>query len=294
MKPAIFEYHSPTTLGEAFALLDEYGYDAKILSGGQSLIPMMNMRLARPLHLIDINHIKELDYINVTNSEIRIGGLTRHYKLEQSKEIAEICPLITEGVKWIGHAQIRSRGTIGGSVVHADPTAELPVILSTLGAAITIASSRGERTLTTDEFFLTYMTTVIEPDEILVSIQIPRPPARTGYAIDEFAMRKGDFAIVLAAASVTLDEQGKDDSAALCLGGAGGVPILLPEVTDEMIGKFPEESMIKASCRKIFDLIEPESDIHANAEYRKDLSVVYAERVLRKAAERAEKQVISV
>lgn len=287
MKPAVFDYHSPSGLDEALSLLDEFGYDAKVLSGGQSLIPMMNMRLARPKVLIDINKIEELNFINITDSVIQIGGMTRHYQVEESKEIEQVCPLLTEGMKLIGHSQIRSRGTIGGSVVHADPTAELPVMLSTLGATVTLASSEGHRTVTTDEFFMTYLTTTIEMNEILVSIEIPIPPINTGYAIDEFTLRKGDFAIVLAAASVTLDEEGKVKAATLGLGGVDGVPVLLDEVTDGLIGNFPDCDLISECCKGIGELVDPEPDIHASAEYRRDLCITYAKRVLERAAKRA-------
>lgn len=290
MKPAVFDYYSPSTLEEALKLLDEYGFDAKITSGGQSLIPMMNMRLARPKILIDISRIAELNYIRFTDTEIQLGGLTRHYQVEQSKELEEICPLITEGMKLIGHAQIRSRGTIGGSVVHADPTAELPVMLSILGATITLASSEEYRTIPIDEFFLTYLTTTIEMNEILVSIQIPRTLANTGYAIDEFTLRKGDFAIVLAAASVTLDELGRVKSATLGLGGVDGVPVLLDEVTEGLVGNIPNSDLIQECCKKIGELVDPEPDIHASAEYRRDLCITYSRRVLELAASRATNQ----
>jgi carbon-monoxide dehydrogenase medium subunit/2-furoyl-CoA dehydrogenase FAD binding subunit len=287
VKPAVFDYHAPTELSEALALLDENSFDAKIMSGGQSLIPMMNMRLARPKVIVDINNITELNYIRVTDTVIQIGGMTRHYQVEESKEIAQVCPLLTEGMKLIGHSQIRSRGTIGGSVAHADPTAELPVMLTTLGATITLASSDGLRTVTPDEFFMTYLTTTIEMNEILVSIEIPRPPKRTGFAIDEFTLRKGDFGIVLAAASVILDEEGKVEAATLCLGGVDGVPVVLEEVTDGLIGMEPGKQLIAECCSLIPDLVDPEPDIHASAEYRKDLCVTYAKRVLGLAAERA-------
>lgn len=290
MKPAVFDYHAPTSLEEALDLLDEFGYDAKIMSGGQSLIPMMNMRLARPNVLIDINNIKELNYIHVTDSCLRIGGMTRHYQVEGSKEIEQVCPLLSEGMKLIGHSQIRSRGTIGGSVVHADPTAELPVMLTTLGASINLASTEGIRTVTTDEFFLTYLTTTIEMNEILVSVEIPIPKKRTGFSIDEFTLRKGDFGIVLAAASITLDQEGKVEDAKLCLGGVDGVPVLLEEVTEGLIGKLPDNELIAECCNLIGDLIEPEADIHASAEYRKDLCVTYSKRVLEMAAKRAGNQ----
>lgn len=293
MKPAVFDYHAPTELDEALALLDEYSFDAKIMSGGQSLIPMMNMRLARPKVIIDINNIAELNYIQVTDTVIKIGGMTRHYQVEESQEIAKVCPLLTEGMKLIGHSQIRSRGTIGGSVAHADPTAELPVMLTTLGATITLASSDGLRTVTPDEFFMTYLTTTIDMNEILVSVEIPIPSRRTGAAIDEFTLRKGDFGIVLAAAAITLNEAGKVAAATLCLGGVDGVPVVLEEVTDELIGKVPTKELIAECCSTIGDLIEPEPDIHASAEYRKDLCVTYSKRVLELAAERASNQLDS-
>lgn len=287
MKPAVFDYYSPSTLEESLTLLDEYGFDAKVLSGGQSLIPMMNMRLARPKILIDINKIDDLNYIQITEQEIRIGGLTRHYQVEHSKELAKVCPLLSEGMKLVGHSQIRSRGTFGGSTVHADPTAEVPVMLATLGASITLASIEGERTLSTEEFFLTYLTTTIEPNEILTSVQIPHSPMRTGVAIEEFTLRNGDFAIVLAAASITLDENGKVERAVLVLGGVDGVPVVLNEVTDELYGKVPGNDVIHDCTSQIEDLIDPEADIHASADYRKDLSVTLSRKVLERAAKRA-------
>lgn len=291
VKPAVFDYVTPKTLEEAFSLLDEYGFDSKIISGGQSLVPMMNMRLARPEVLIDINELKEIEYINVTDKEIQIGGLTRQYRVENSKELQEACPLLTEGMTLIGHSQIRSRGTVGGSITHADPTAELPVILATLDGTITLGSSEGMRTLTPDEFFLTYLTTTIEPNEILCSITIPRTfNERTGYAIEEFTLRKGDFAIVLAAAIVTLDDEGKVSSAKLTVGGVDGIPVVVEEVVDDLIGKLPTDEKIEACCEQIVDLIDPEPDIHASVEYRKDLSVTLSQRVLKKAVERANKK----
>jgi CO/xanthine dehydrogenase FAD-binding subunit len=290
VKPAVFDYHAPTELNEALDLLEDFGFDAKIMSGGQSLIPMMNMRLARPKVIIDISNISELNYIRVTDSVIQIGGMTRHYQVERSEEIKQVCPLLPEGMKLIGHSQIRSRGTIGGSVAHADPTAELPVMLATLGATITLASPDGLRTVTTDEFFMTYLTTTIEMNEILVSVEIPFPSKRTGFAIDEFTLRKGDFGIVLAAASVTLDEEGKIRAATLCLGGVDGVPVVLEEVTDGLIGRLPGDELITECCNSIGELIDPEPDVHASAEYRKDLCITYAKRVLKLASKRASNQ----
>lgn len=287
MKPIAFDYYTPDTLKEALVLLDQYGFDAKVLSGGQSLVPMMNMRLARPEILIDINGIDELNYINLTENGLKMGGLTRHFQVENHEGIHKAFPMLAEGMKMIGHTQIRSRGTIGGSIVHADPTAELPVILTALGGTLTLASVDGERTLSTEEFFLTYLTTTIESNEVLVSIQIPKPRPGTGQAIEEFAMRSGDFAIVLAAATVTLDGNGKVDDATLVLGGVDGVPVMVDEVTDDLLGKEPDSKLIRHCTGKIADLIDPEADIHASAEYRKDLGITLSNRVLERAVERA-------
>ncbi|MDT3428410.1 carbon-monoxide dehydrogenase medium subunit/2-furoyl-CoA dehydrogenase FAD binding subunit [Paenibacillus forsythiae] len=287
MKPAAFDYYKPETLAEALSLLDEFGYDAKILAGGQSLIPMMNMRLARPPVLIDINGVPGMTGIEVGDSEIVIGGLTRHYMVEHSAEIERSCPMLAEGIKLIGHSQIRSRGTIGGSIVHADPTAELPVMLTALGGKVTVVSSGEERELTPEELFLTYMTTTIEPNEIVKSVHFPVIAERTGHAIEEFTLRSGDFAIIIAAASVTLDEEGLIESAALCIGGVDGVPVKLDEVTDELIGQAPSEELFAESCEPIVDMVEPEKDIHASVEYRKDLCVALSRRVLKKAADEA-------
>lgn len=287
MKPAAFDYLKPRTLDEALSLLDEYGYDAKVLSGGQSLIPMMNMRLARPPYLIDISGLQEMSYIEIDEEEVRIGGITRHYMVEESEAIQKACPMLAEGIKLIGHSQIRSRGTIGGSIVHADPTAELPVMLTALDGKVTVVSSEGEREMTPEELFLTYMTTTMEPNEILTTVHFPVIAERTGHAIEEFTLRSGDFALILAAASVTLDEEGKIEQATLCVGGVDGVPVKLEDVTDELIGQYPTEDLIAESCAQIVDLVDPEKDIHASAEYRKDLCVALSRRVLKKAADRA-------
>ncbi|MEH7253601.1 xanthine dehydrogenase family protein subunit M [Neobacillus niacini] len=287
MKPAVFDYLRPSTLNEALTFLDEYGYDAKLLAGGQSLIPMMNMRLARPRFLIDMNRIDELNYIRIENERINIGGLTRHFSVEMSPIIEQFSPMLSEGMKLIGHSQIRSRGTIGGSIVHADPTAELPVMLTALEGTVTVVSSEGEREIEPDDLFLTYLTTTIEPNEILTKVSIPIIQARTGHSIEEFTLRKGDFAIVLAAASVTLDEEGAIEKVILCIGGVDGIPVRLDDVTDLMVGLVPNEEMIDEVCSGIADLLEPEPDIHASADYRKELSVVMSARVLKKAIVRA-------
>lgn len=287
MKPASFQYYCPETLDETLELLETNGFDAKILSGGQSLIPMMNMRLARPKILVDINRLYELEIIQIKDDFIHIGGLTRHYQIENSKELKNIRPILPEAMKFVGHSQIRSRGTIGGSLVHADPTAEWPVVLALLDGTITLQSLDGQRTLDAEEFFLTYLTTTIEPNEVLVSVQIPRAIGKTGEAMEEFTLRSGDFAIVLAAAAVTIDDSGKVKNARLALGGVDGVPVVLDEITDLFTGKVLTDDVIEQSTKSIVDFIDPEGDIHASGEYRKDLAVTLSNRVLKKAYQRA-------
>ncbi|MED4730705.1 xanthine dehydrogenase family protein subunit M [Aneurinibacillus migulanus] len=290
MKPAAFDYYTPKTVREALELIEDFGYDAKILAGGQSLIPTMNMRLARPQALIDIGQLDALDYIQVTDTEIQIGAMVRHYAVEHSSQIAQACPMLSEGIRLVGHSQIRSRGTIGGSLVHADSTAELPVMLRTLGGTVTLASLDEERTIEAEEFFLTYLTTTIEANEILVSAQFPKITGRTGHAIEEFTLRKGDFAIVLAAASVTLDEEGKIESVSLGLGGVDGAPVKLDDIEDELAGEDPDSVLIAEYCETIREAIDPEPDIHASTDYRKDLSVTLSRRVLEKAVQHARGQ----
>jgi CO/xanthine dehydrogenase FAD-binding subunit len=290
MKPATFDYYTPKTVHEALELIEDFGYDAKILAGGQSLIPTMNMRLARPQALIDIGRLEELSYIHIQDTDIQIGATTRHYMVENSPRIMQTCPMLSEGIKLVGHSQIRSRGTIGGSLVHADSTAELPVILRTLGGTVTLASLEGERAVEAKDFFLTYLTTTIEPNEILVSASFPRIRARTGHAIEEFVLRKGDFAIVLAAASVTLGKDGKMEAVSLGLGGVDGAPVRLEDIEEELEGKEPDSRLIAECCESIREMVDPEPDIHASTEYRKDLSVTLSRRVLEKAIQRARTQ----
>lgn len=290
MKPAVFDYYAPESLDESLSLLEEHGFDSKILSGGQSLIPMMNMRLARPKVLIDINKLNELSYIDVREDCIEIGGLTRQHFVEENEEIRKKCPFLIEGIKYVGHSQIRSRGTIGGSIVHADPTAELPVILTTLGGTVTVQSTDGKRDIEPDELFLTYMTTTLDPEEILISVNIPLPKGRSGQAIEEFTLRSGDFAIVNAACNVQLNDNNEVSEAILVLGGVDGVPVVLDEVTDELIGQTPNLDMIEKSTKQIVDLIDPEDDIHASSEYRTDLAITLSNRVLIKAIKRAKEK----
>lgn len=287
MKPSRFDYFAPDTLEEALELLEQLGPDAHILSGGQSLVPMMNMRLVRPESIIDINRLEELSYINRDNGTLRIGGITRQHMVEQSQVIGEYSPLLKETMPHIAHEAIRSRGTIGGSLAHCDPAAELPVVWQTLEGTVTAASTSGKREIPAEDFFLTYMTTSLEPGEILISASLPVIPDRTGHAFEEFAMRRGDYALVMAAASVSLNTEGSIQDVSLVLGGVGDVPCRMTEIENTLMGRMPEDAVLREVSRSVAALIEPESDIHASADYRRDLGVTLARRVLQTAAQQA-------
>ena len=225
MKPASFTYHRPRELDEALNLLDNYSDDAKVLAGGQSLVPMMNMRLVRPAHLVDINEIGGLSYIRKTEDKLQIGALTRQANLEQSAVLKEFCPIISEAIHRVGHLAIRQRGTIGGSIVHADPSAEMPIMAALFNANLTITSTEGTRIVPACEFFITIHTTDLQPNELLTEVEFPLMNSKDGWSHQEFARRSRDFAIVSAATILSLDEVGKVSHILMALGGAKSIPI---------------------------------------------------------------------
>src|SRR5204863_6480341 len=196
MKPAKFEYHAPSTLDEAIALLVRYGGDAKLLAGGQSLVPLLNFRLARPAALVDLNRIASLAYIREQDGQVRFGAMTRQRTIEFSPVVAQRLPLLKEATRWVGHLPIRTRGTIGGSIAHADPSAEYPAVLAALDGEVVARGAKGERVLKPRDFFQTYLTTNLAADEILTEVRLPATPAGAGYAFEVFARRHGDFAII--------------------------------------------------------------------------------------------------
>jgi CO/xanthine dehydrogenase FAD-binding subunit len=289
MKPAPFNYLRPKTTEEALSYLAEYGEDAKVLSGGQSLIPLLNMRLSTPEYLIDLGGINELNYINLENETLSIGALTRHVDVERSSLIKEKCPLLYEAIRFVGHRQIRNRGTVGGSIAHADPSAELPCVLSALRGNIVIVSSEEERVVTPEEFFLTYLLTTIEPNEIIKEIQFPVLSSTCGSAFIEISRTHGDFAMVEVAAVLDLDENDRISFARLAVGGASSVPCVLEEVEEFLIGHSPGEVIFKKAAEMVKGFIEPEGDLHATAEHRSQLSSVLTFRALNIAAERAKR-----
>jgi CO/xanthine dehydrogenase FAD-binding subunit len=293
MKPPKFSYLRPNNLPEALDMLAEYGDDAKIMSGGQSLIPLLNMRLSTPGYIIDIGRVEELKGIREEEDVLVIGGMTRHVDVEKSALVQEKCPLLSEGIRWVGHNQIRSRGTIGGSIAHADPSAELPCMLTALRGEIVIVSSEEEMTISPEEFFLSYLLTTLEPNQLVKEIRFPKIKKGSGYAFEEVARRHGDFALVEVAAVIELDHNGTIVNAKIALGGANSVPFV-PEATEEfLIGKLPDDSIIKEAATLQLDELDPEGDIHGSKEYRRYLSGVLLERALYKAIERAREGVLA-
>ena len=285
MKPASFEYHDPTTLPEVTALLGGLGEDARVLAGGQSLVPLMNFRLARPAHLVDLNRVAELDFLSVEGGELRIGAMTRQRRLERSGEVAAGWPLLREATGYIGHVQIRNRGTVGGSLAHAFPSAELPVAMVTLDAALVLQGEGGERTVAAEDFVLGTMTTVLEPGELLREVRVPAVAAGSGVSFQEVSRRYGDFALAGAAVLLTLDPDGVVTGARLTL--TGPAPIRARAAEDALLGERPSEALFREAARRAVAGIEQDSDMHATAEYRLRACETLARRALTEAAERA-------
>lgn len=290
MKPAAFEYFAPKTVDETLALLARHGDEAKLLAGGQSLVPAMNFRLAQPAILIDLNRVEELFYIQNSDEEVRLGAMTRQTTIERSPLVQQQLPLLAEAMPYIAHSQIRNRGTIGGSLAHADPAAELPAVMLALGANFKLRSVSQERWVGAEEFFLGLFATALEPEELLVEVALPPRPERCGWAFQEVARRHGDYALAGVAARTTLNEDGRCESARLIFFSVGETPIASQQVSSRLDGETPTESAIReAAAAAAAEDIDPTSDIHASADFRRHLAEVLARRALLQACERASK-----
>lgn len=289
MKPAPFEYYAPTSTEEALSLLAKHGYDAKVLAGGQSLIPTMNFRLAQPSILIDLNNISDLFFIRLDeNGGVRLGAMTRHAQVETDPMIAERAPLVAETMPKIGTTQIRNRGTFGGSIAHADPSAELPAVSAALDGSFRLRSQKGERWVQANDFFVSIFTTLLEPDELLVEVALPTLPPRTGWALEEVARRPHDFALVGVAAVVTLDERNICQAARIVFLSVGDGPVEAPQAASVLAGQALTSETIRAAAETAASAdIDPGSDIHASADFRRHLAGVLARRALIRAYERA-------
>ena len=258
-----------------------------MLAGGQSLVPMMNMRLARPTALIDIGRVAELRRIALDAGEITIGAGVRQLAAERSAELTDALPILAEALRYVGHVPIRSRGTVGGSVAHADPAAELPTVLTALDARLTVASVVGQRRVPTADFFVTHFTTVVAPDELLVEVHIPRVMEHWGSAFVEVARRHGDFALAGCAALVDIDEDRSVRDVRLALSGVADVPWRSRTAEEALIGRAPDEDALRELRAMIARELDPPSDIHATGEYRRDVAGVVATRAVALAAERS-------
>jgi carbon-monoxide dehydrogenase medium subunit len=288
MKPAPFIYHDPRTAAEACELLATHE-NARVLAGGQSLMPMMNFRYVMPDHLIDLNKVGELAYLRFEGAALHIGAMTRQRELEFSAEIGERCPLLHEALAHVGHRQTRNRGTIGGSLCHLDPSAELVNVAALLGGTLHAASQRGTRDIAFAEFAAAYMTTSLAPDELLAGITLPLPDRRDGYAFVEFARRHGDFAIVACSALLGLDHNGEIAHAALALSGLGHAPVRPALIERALIGQKPVGAAFKAAAAEAAKF-DATADAYVTAEYRRHLARVLTFRALEQAARRAMEQ----
>lgn len=286
MKPPVFAYHDPGTVDEALDLLAVHGDEGKVLAGGQSLVPLLNFRLAHPEHLIDVNNLGELSGVRREGGRLRIGALTRQSMLERSALVARKWPLLTEALSFVAHAQIRNRGTVGGSVAHADPAAELPVAFLTLDADFVVRSKRGERSIPAKAFFVTHLTTAMEADELLVAIDVPAPPEGAGHAFTEFARRHGDFALGGAAVLLAADASGTCTSAAIGLLAAAPTPLRATAAEEVLVGSALGADAAEAAARTAVDSIHPTGDIHGSSEYRQGLIEVMVRRGIETASER--------
>jgi CO/xanthine dehydrogenase FAD-binding subunit len=288
LKAAPFEYARAASLDEACSLLARHGDDAKLIAGGQSLVPMMAMRLLRPAWLVDINEIDALKFVKLEGDLARTGACTRQVMVERNDWLGARVPLLRQALAWVGHVQTRNRGTVGGSLAHADPSAELPLAARVLGAKMIARSAKGSRALEAEKFFAGPMTTSVRPDECLEEIHWPVwSEKRAGSAFTEIAIRHGDFAMVAAAAQVALDGDGRCTRAAFGLGGVAGTPLAFPKLASRLVGTKLEDKVIQDVAEAAAIDTDPGSDLHATKEYRRHLARVLAARALREARDRA-------
>jgi carbon-monoxide dehydrogenase medium subunit len=286
MKLPPVEYQAPVTVAEAIDLLAENADEASVLAGGQSLIPLLALRLARPELLIDINGIGELSGITAEDGQVRIGATTREYMAEESPVVADALPLLTAALPMIGHEAIRSRGTIGGSLAHADPAAELPAVARALDAQFVVRGPSGERVIPADEWFEGYLMTSREPDELLTEVRFPAAAPGTAVSFDEVARRHGDFAIVGLATSLVLSG-GVISDARLAFTGVSDVPLRATAAEDLLTGERPSAGLFDEAARVAIADIDPPGDLHGSPEYRKKVAAVLVRRGLQAATDNA-------
>lgn len=279
MKPPRFKYAVAESVEDAVAILDEHGDEAKVLAGGQSLIPLMNMRLARPGVLVDINRISALDGIK-RNDALTIGATARQAAVAQSKEVASYAPIVIEALRHVGHVGIRTRGTFGGIAAHADPAAEIPAVLLALDAEVTAQGPGGVRTIPAEDLFVTTFTTSLAENEVLTSVRFPYPTDRVRHSFHEVSRRHGDFALVGVAVVAELDDAGSCKQARIALSGVADTPVRAKEAEEGMVGRAVDASAAEEAGRLAADKLDPPSDFHASSAYRKDVARALVTRAL--------------
>ena len=289
MIPPAFEYLRPKTVPEAVAMLQQHGDDAKILSGGQSLIPMMKLRLARPSHLIDITRVNGLSYIKEEGGFLKIGGLTREAELEASDLIRKKYPLLLDTAAVIADPQVRNMATVGGNLAHGDPANDHPATMMALRAQVVATGAKGERVIPIDDFFVTLFTTALQHDEILTEIRVPVPPPRSSGAYFKLERKVGDFATAATAVQLTLDDKGAVQQIGIGLTNAGPTPIRAKAAEDALRGKKPDAALISQASQLAMDSADPSADLRGPAEYKKGLIKELTKRALTRALERASK-----
>jgi aerobic carbon-monoxide dehydrogenase medium subunit len=287
MKPPPFDYERPVDTNGALASLAIHGGRAKVIAGGQSLLAMLNLRLLSPERLIDVSRLDELKYVRVTRDELQIGALTTHNTVLKSVEVATYCPIIVEAYRHVSHHTVRNRGTIGGSLCHNDPAAEMPLVVNLLGASLVARSKNEERVIAADQFFLGNFETALADDELLTEIRVPIPPKGHGWSFQEISQRKGDFALVAGAAMLTL-ENGVCRNVRLGFRNVGETTFRLKAVEAQIEGQAPSQKLFSSVANAAMKVVQPPSDLHADADYRRDLVMALTERLLAKAAERAQ------
>jgi carbon-monoxide dehydrogenase medium subunit len=287
MIPAAFEYFAPRNLKEALQLLNQYGEEGKLLAGGQSLLPLMKLRLGRPKVVIDLNRIPGLAKIRQTGGEFHLGSMTRHSAVEESKLLGKSLRILVETARGIGDPQVRNMGTIGGSLAHADPAADYPTVASALRARLHLQSASGERWIGAEEFFLDMMTTALEPNEMITEVLFPKLPPGTGAAYVKLERKAGDFATVGVAAIVTLDGGSICKSASVFVGAVGPKPIHAREAGEKLAGKQLTDELVDQSAESAALAADPETDLRGTREYKRAVTRVYAAKAIKEAGRRA-------
>lgn len=287
MKTPRFDYHAPDTLEEALALLAEHGDEAKILAGGQSMVPLLALRLASPSFLVDVNRIQSLAAIDDRGDAVAFGAIVRERAAEKSSLVRDKVPLLADALPFIGHVAIRNRGTIGGSVAHADASAEIPAVVAALEGEVVVRSTRGERVIAAVDFFQGHFSTALEDDECLVEVRFPAMAPGTGWAFQEIARRHGDFALVAVAATVALDGSGAISDSRIALVGVGSGPVRAHAAEVALVGSMPTADVLSEAALMATADLSPASDVHGTAAFRKQLAAVTVRRALTQAAQRA-------